>query len=64
METLRKDYKQDTKMAFVMKAIYTMAWGLHNMQKALCKPGKGLCQDMMPINGSLYRVSAHRHLDN
>ncbi|XP_050730060.1 LOW QUALITY PROTEIN: uncharacterized protein LOC127005337 [Eriocheir sinensis] len=53
-ETLRKDYKQDTKMAFVMKAIYTMAWGLHNMQRALCRPGQGLCKAMLPINGSLY----------
>lgn len=43
-------------MAFVMKAIYTMAWGLHNMQRALCLPGQGLCKAMLPINGSLYMV--------
>ncbi|KAK8378655.1 hypothetical protein O3P69_009385 [Scylla paramamosain] len=43
-ESLAENYKQDTKMAFVMKAIYTMAWGLHNMQRALCKPGEGTVQ--------------------
>nr|XP_053651495.1 uncharacterized protein LOC128701648 [Cherax quadricarinatus] len=55
MESLRKGYKQDTKMAFVMKAIYTMAWGLHNMQKDLCPSTQGLCDAMLPVNGSLYR---------
>ncbi|XP_069186198.1 uncharacterized protein [Procambarus clarkii] len=54
-ESLRKGYKQDTKMAFVMKAIYTMAWGLHNMQRDLCPGTQGLCDAMLPINGSLYR---------
>ncbi|KAK7086851.1 Metabotropic glutamate receptor 1 [Halocaridina rubra] len=54
-EDLRKGYKQDTKMAFVMKAIYTMAWGLNDMQKDLCKNISGLCPAMLPINGSLYR---------
>ncbi|KAG7155867.1 Metabotropic glutamate receptor 5-like [Homarus americanus] len=55
MESLRDRYKQDTKMAFVMKAIYTMAWGLHNMQRDLCPFSQGLCESMLPINGSLYR---------
>ncbi|XP_045107628.1 metabotropic glutamate receptor 5-like isoform X2 [Portunus trituberculatus] len=54
-ESLAINYKQDTKMAFVMKAIYTMAWGLHNMHRALCQPGEGLCKAMLPINGSIYR---------
>ncbi|XP_068233250.1 LOW QUALITY PROTEIN: uncharacterized protein [Palaemon carinicauda] len=54
-ESLRNGFKQETKMAFVMKAIYTMAWGLHNMQQDLCKNTSGLCSSMLPINGSLYR---------
>ncbi|KAG8002086.1 Metabotropic glutamate receptor 5 [Nibea albiflora] len=37
-ETLRQHYAQDTKMGFVINAIYSMAYGLHNMQRALC-PG-------------------------
>lgn len=37
-ESLRQQYAQDTKMGFVINAIYSMAYGLHNMQQALC-PG-------------------------
>jgi len=37
-ESLRQQYAQDTKMGFVINAIYSMAYGLHNMQLALC-PG-------------------------
>lgn len=37
-ESLRHQYAQDTKMGFVINAIYSMAYGLHAMQQALC-PG-------------------------
>lgn len=37
-ESLRQQYAQDTKMGFVINAIYSMAYGLHNMQRVLC-PG-------------------------
>ena len=47
-------YKQDNKMSFVVKAIWTMAHGLHNMQQEICgKNVKGLCNDMLPVNGSI-----------
>lgn len=46
-------YKQDNKMSFVVKAIWTMAHGLHNMQKLICKNVTGLCSEMLPINGSI-----------
>lgn len=46
-------YKQDTKMAFVMKSIMTMAYGLHNMQLDLCPNVTGLCPAMLPVDGSL-----------
>ncbi|GIY57906.1 metabotropic glutamate receptor 1 [Caerostris darwini] len=52
-EDLRERYKQDTKMSFVKKAIYTMAYGLHDMQKAKCN-NTGLCAEMLPLNGSLF----------
>uniref|UniRef100_A0A672L8Y4 Metabotropic glutamate receptor 5-like n=1 Tax=Sinocyclocheilus grahami TaxID=75366 RepID=A0A672L8Y4_SINGR len=42
----------DTKMGFVINAIYSMAYGLHNMQKALCPGMVGLCDAMRPIDGS------------
>lgn len=53
-EKLSEKYKQDTKMAFVMKSIWTMAYGLHNMQKDLCPNMSGLCPQMLPIDGSLF----------
>ena len=37
-ESLRQQYAQDTKMGFVINAIYSMAYGLHAMQQSLC-PG-------------------------
>ncbi|XP_022237660.1 metabotropic glutamate receptor 5-like [Limulus polyphemus] len=40
-------------MEFVKKAIYTMAYGLHNMQKDMCKGTHGVCANMSPINGSV-----------
>ncbi|KFM78656.1 Metabotropic glutamate receptor 5, partial [Stegodyphus mimosarum] len=42
-------------MSFVKKAIYTMAYGLHDMQKAKCNDSSvGLCPEMLPLNGSLF----------
>ena len=38
IESLRHQDAQDTKMGFVINAIYSMAYGLHTMQQALC-PG-------------------------
>uniref|UniRef100_A0A672L3B1 Metabotropic glutamate receptor 5-like n=1 Tax=Sinocyclocheilus grahami TaxID=75366 RepID=A0A672L3B1_SINGR len=51
-DSLRQQYAQDTKMGFVINAIYSMAYGLHNMQKALCPGMVGLCDAMRPIDGS------------
>uniref|UniRef100_A0A3Q3EG72 Glutamate receptor, metabotropic 5b n=1 Tax=Labrus bergylta TaxID=56723 RepID=A0A3Q3EG72_9LABR len=51
-ESLRQQYAQDTKMGFVINAIYSMAYGLHNMQRALCPGYQGLCDAMRPIDGS------------
>lgn len=50
----RPRYKQDNKMSFVIKAIWTMAHGLHSMQQEICGPRvAGLCSDMLPVNGSV-----------
>uniref|UniRef100_A0A672PGL9 Metabotropic glutamate receptor 5 n=1 Tax=Sinocyclocheilus grahami TaxID=75366 RepID=A0A672PGL9_SINGR len=51
-DSLRQQYAQDTKMGFVINAIYSMAYGLHNMQKALCPGMVGLCDAMRPIDGA------------
>ncbi|XP_077360646.1 glutamate receptor, metabotropic 5a isoform X2 [Festucalex cinctus] len=50
-ESLRHQYAQDTKMGFVINAIYSLAYGLHAMQQELCPGYKGLCNAMRPIDG-------------
>nr|XP_056714364.1 metabotropic glutamate receptor 5 isoform X1 [Euleptes europaea] len=49
--TLRMQHVQDSKMGFVINAIYSMAYGLHNMQTVLCPGYAGLCDAMKPIDG-------------
>nr|XP_028581859.1 metabotropic glutamate receptor 5 isoform X2 [Podarcis muralis] len=49
--TLETQHVQDSKMGFVINAIYSMAYGLHNMQMALCPGYAGLCDAMKPIDG-------------
>ncbi|XP_054272576.1 metabotropic glutamate receptor 1-like [Macrosteles quadrilineatus] len=55
-ERLSDRYKQDPKLSFVIKAIYTLAYGLHNLQQELCgKDHVGVCPQLFPINGSLFK---------
>uniref|UniRef100_A0A1A8LM51 Metabotropic glutamate receptor 1 n=1 Tax=Nothobranchius pienaari TaxID=704102 RepID=A0A1A8LM51_9TELE len=51
-ESLQENYVQDSKMGFVINAIYAMAHGLHDMHKELCPEKTGLCEAMDPIDGS------------
>ncbi|XP_038581991.1 metabotropic glutamate receptor 1 isoform X2 [Micropterus salmoides] len=51
-ESLHENYVQDSKMGFVINAIYAMAHGLHDMHKELCPEKTGLCEAMDPIDGS------------
>ncbi|KAK7132936.1 hypothetical protein R3I94_014981 [Phoxinus phoxinus] len=51
-ESLKDNYVQDSKMGFVINAIYAMAHGLHDMHKELCPDFVGLCEAMDPIDGS------------
>ncbi|XP_063350882.1 metabotropic glutamate receptor 1 isoform X2 [Pelmatolapia mariae] len=51
-ESLQENYVQDSKMGFVINAIYAMAHGLHDMHKELCPGQTGLCEAMDPIDGS------------
>lgn len=51
-ESLHENYVQDSKMGFVINAIYAMAHGLHDMHKELCQGQIGLCEAMNPIDGS------------
>ncbi|XP_067842429.1 metabotropic glutamate receptor 5b [Heptranchias perlo] len=52
-ESLQDQYVQDTKMGFVINAIYSMAHALHNMQQSLCPGVNGLCDAMKPIDGRI-----------
>ncbi|KAF4092249.1 hypothetical protein AMELA_G00018740 [Ameiurus melas] len=51
-ESLKDNYVQDSKMGFVINAIYAMAHGLHDMHGDLCPDHEGLCEAMDPIDGS------------
>ncbi|XP_055728101.1 metabotropic glutamate receptor 1-like isoform X1 [Salvelinus fontinalis] len=51
-ESLHENYVQDSKMGFVINAIYAMAHGLHDMHSELCPGQPGLCEAMDPIDGS------------
>nr|XP_055028859.1 metabotropic glutamate receptor 1b isoform X2 [Misgurnus anguillicaudatus] len=51
-ESLEDNYVQDSKMGFVINAIYAMAHGLHDMHQYLCPDHVGLCEAMDPIDGS------------
>ncbi|XP_047674608.1 metabotropic glutamate receptor 1 isoform X2 [Tachysurus fulvidraco] len=51
-ESLKDNYVQDSKMGFVINAIYAMAHGLHDMHRELCPDHEGLCEAMDPIDGS------------
>lgn len=54
-ETRREgEYVQDSKLGFVINAVYTMAHALHNMQVNICGSNKGLCPEMLPVKGDLY----------
>lgn len=55
-ELLSDRYRQDSKMSFIIKALYTMAHGLHDMASALCGPG-GACAALYPFNGTLFKVN-------
>ncbi|XP_030629139.1 metabotropic glutamate receptor 1b [Chanos chanos] len=51
-ESLEENYVQDSKMGFVINAIYAMAHGLHDMHQHVCPGYVGLCPAMDPIDGS------------
>lgn len=44
-------YEQEGKVQFVIDAVYAMAHALHNMQKDLCPPWSGVCQEMENAGG-------------
>lgn len=63
-ETLVENYKQDPKLSFVIKAIYTLAHALHDMHQDICGLTFGLCDKIIPFNGSLLKVRFCKKLNN
>ncbi|XP_075430332.1 metabotropic glutamate receptor 2 isoform X2 [Ascaphus truei] len=44
-------FEQESKIMFVVNAVYAMAHALHNMNQALCPNASQLCPAMNPISG-------------
>ncbi|KAM4650917.1 metabotropic glutamate receptor 2 isoform 2-T2 [Discoglossus pictus] len=44
-------FEQESKIMFVVNAVYAMAHALHNMNQALCPNTSQLCPAMNPMNG-------------
>ncbi|XP_065079892.1 metabotropic glutamate receptor 1-like [Ochlerotatus camptorhynchus] len=54
-EKLSDRYKQEPKMSFVIKAIYTMAYALQALQQDSCgRSVTGICPAMFPFNGTQF----------
>ncbi|XP_048196119.1 metabotropic glutamate receptor 8 isoform X2 [Perognathus longimembris pacificus] len=53
LERIARDssYEQEGKVQFVIDAVYSMAYALHNMHKDLCPGYIGLCPRMSAIDG-------------
>uniref|UniRef100_A0A8C3T9Q1 Metabotropic glutamate receptor 3 n=1 Tax=Chelydra serpentina TaxID=8475 RepID=A0A8C3T9Q1_CHESE len=44
-------FEQESKIMFVVNAVFAMAHSLHNMHQALCPNATKLCDSMKPVNG-------------
>ncbi|OWF48826.1 metabotropic glutamate receptor 1-like [Mizuhopecten yessoensis] len=52
---IHQDFVQDSKLGFVVNAMYTMAKALHNMHQDICGDYPGLCPEMIPLEGRKYK---------
>ncbi|KAJ3602050.1 hypothetical protein NHX12_029810, partial [Muraenolepis orangiensis] len=47
-------FEQESKIMFVVNAVYAMAYALHNMRQAVCPGATKLCDAMKPGNGKKF----------
>ena len=56
LEMLSSNYEQESKIMFVVNAVYAMAHALHKMQRTLCPNTTKLCDAMKILDGKkLYK---------
>ncbi|KAJ0023883.1 hypothetical protein NQD34_003782 [Periophthalmus magnuspinnatus] len=46
-----RTFEQESKIMFVVNAVYAMAYALHNMRQAVCSNTSKVCDSMKPGNG-------------
>lgn len=52
----KRNFEPESKIMFVVNAVYAMAYALHNMQRSLCFNTSTLCDSMKALDGRrLYR---------
>lgn len=44
-------YVQDSKVQFVVDAVYAFAHALHQLREDICESDSGICQSMADYNG-------------
>lgn len=47
-------YVQETKVQFVIDAVYSFAYALHNAWGALCQPYEGYCPRLKELDGESF----------
>lgn len=47
-------FEQESKIMFVVNAVYAMAYALHNMRQAVCSNTSKVCEAMKPGNGKRF----------
>uniref|UniRef100_A0A8C5TDI7 Glutamate metabotropic receptor 2 n=1 Tax=Malurus cyaneus samueli TaxID=2593467 RepID=A0A8C5TDI7_9PASS len=47
-------FEPESKITFVVNAVYAMAHSLHNMHRTLCPNSSKLCDAMKPVNGKKF----------
>ena len=47
-------YEQDSKVQFVIDAVYAFAYALQQLKNDVCPLHRGMCQDMKMVDGGFF----------